>query len=159
MLIPEEAEVIRHLLGTSEHQLEVASTLLSGWPAVKKGGCLHWQAEIAALLGLIWTESSRRKTCQAAPSGGENKTTCIFSTSWKSLKPAATRWRQRRAAASGSCFCWPQSQTSTLIVAQPSWKLVWPIQDRRKCWIVPSETRLALQVPGGGAWLLAVRNM
>lgn len=62
MLIPEEAEVIRHLPSTSAHQLEVASTLLSGWPAVKKGGCLHWQAEIAALLGLIWTESSRRRS-------------------------------------------------------------------------------------------------
>lgn len=67
MLIPEEAEVIRHLLGSSEHQMEVASTLHFEWPAVMKGGCLHRQTEIASLLGLIWTQSSKRSPAKLHP--------------------------------------------------------------------------------------------
>lgn len=51
LLIPEEAAVIRHLLGSSEDQMEVASTLLFEWPAVEKGGCVHRQSEIASCWG------------------------------------------------------------------------------------------------------------
>lgn len=70
-----------------------ASALLFEWPAVKRRGRSHWQAEIASLLGLIWTEFSsdeeKNKTKQE-----ENPKPHIFSTSWKPLKPEAIRGRQ-----------------------------------------------------------------